>query len=344
MGAKTPPPPDYKGAAEAQGQANVDAARASSKLSNPNVYTPYGSQTVEYGVGGTFDQAGYDQALQNYNQQLQAYYNDPERTIQNNDGRMIRGQTYGGTSTTTGIPKPTMPLRGDFSTEGDQDIPTVTQTLSPENQALYDQELRISKGLGDIAEGGIDTVSGLLGTPFDMSTVPPRAVAGQQGWDNAYNALVNRNQPFLDRTRDRLENKLSNQGIFRNSEAYDEAMRDLERQENDFLLGAQANATQQQQAQFAMDDKARANELQQQSYLRQLPLNELMALQSGTQIHSPQFQPFQGQQIAPPPLFQATQAQYQADLDRANAKNAMTGNLMSGLFGLGSAGLGMFKF
>jgi hypothetical protein len=42
------PAPDYTGAAVAQGQANVDAARASAKLSNPNVYSPYGTQLVSY--------------------------------------------------------------------------------------------------------------------------------------------------------------------------------------------------------------------------------------------------------------------------------------------------------
>ena len=43
-----PPPPDYAGAAVAQGAANVDAARVGSKLSNPNMYTPYGTQLVSY--------------------------------------------------------------------------------------------------------------------------------------------------------------------------------------------------------------------------------------------------------------------------------------------------------
>lgn len=43
-----PPAPDYVGAAQAQGAANVDAARLSGKLSNPNIYGPLGSQTVTY--------------------------------------------------------------------------------------------------------------------------------------------------------------------------------------------------------------------------------------------------------------------------------------------------------
>lgn len=43
-----PPPPDYAGAAVAQGQANKDAAIAGSQLSNPNVTNAYGKRVVSY--------------------------------------------------------------------------------------------------------------------------------------------------------------------------------------------------------------------------------------------------------------------------------------------------------
>lgn len=49
----SPPPPDYQGAATAQGTANKDAAIASSQLSNPNVSNPYGDQTVSYRIDPT---------------------------------------------------------------------------------------------------------------------------------------------------------------------------------------------------------------------------------------------------------------------------------------------------
>lgn len=49
MGKPSPPPaPDYVGAANAQGQANLTAGQQTASLSNPNVTTPYGSQTVSY--------------------------------------------------------------------------------------------------------------------------------------------------------------------------------------------------------------------------------------------------------------------------------------------------------
>lgn len=50
MGKKSaPPPPDYAAAAREQGAANKEAALQTAVLSNPNIYTPYGSQTVSWG-------------------------------------------------------------------------------------------------------------------------------------------------------------------------------------------------------------------------------------------------------------------------------------------------------
>lgn len=43
-----PATPDYVGAAQAQGAANLQTAVATGQLSNPNVNTPYGSQSVSY--------------------------------------------------------------------------------------------------------------------------------------------------------------------------------------------------------------------------------------------------------------------------------------------------------
>ena len=50
MGKKVaaPPTPDYRGAAIEQGAANLESARATAKLSNPNMYTPYGTSLVSY--------------------------------------------------------------------------------------------------------------------------------------------------------------------------------------------------------------------------------------------------------------------------------------------------------
>ena len=60
--ASAPPAPDYIGAAKQQGIENLAAARQSNIMSNPNMYTPFGNQTVTYS-SPTFDQSAYDAAL-----------------------------------------------------------------------------------------------------------------------------------------------------------------------------------------------------------------------------------------------------------------------------------------
>ena len=66
---KPPPPPDYAGAAREQGVANLEAARLTARLSNPNISTPLGGQRVTFGRTAT-NQAAYDAAMRQYQQAL----------------------------------------------------------------------------------------------------------------------------------------------------------------------------------------------------------------------------------------------------------------------------------
>ena len=68
MGKKSPAPPpapDYAAAAQQQGIANLEAARLTARLSNPNVITPLGGQRVTYGRP-QFNKAAYDAAMANW--------------------------------------------------------------------------------------------------------------------------------------------------------------------------------------------------------------------------------------------------------------------------------------
>ncbi len=69
---KPPPPPDYAAAAKEQGQANLEAARITARLLNPNISTPLGGQRVSWGRTQTNQQA-YDVAMKQYEQALQQY-------------------------------------------------------------------------------------------------------------------------------------------------------------------------------------------------------------------------------------------------------------------------------
>ena len=143
-----PPAPDYQGAANAQGAANIEAARLSGKLNNPNVYGPYGTQTVKF---GEFNEAAYDAAMADY------------------EARQQSGESQ------KGSPAPALvaPDRRTYTTDADQ--PSVYQTLSPDQQQVLDSSNDTKISLSKLASQGARAASGVLGTPFGYSGISERS-------------------------------------------------------------------------------------------------------------------------------------------------------------------------
>lgn len=163
-----PATPDYAGAAQAQGAANVETARTQGRMNNPNVYTPYGSQTVTWGSGTpTFDEAGFNRAQADYQTALNNYQTgSPGGWQMNEDGASVYVEGNGaGTA-------PVAPTRDAYTRIQDADQPTITQTLSPAQQQLLDSQNRISGNLANVAETGLNRVSQGMQTPFDTSGLP----------------------------------------------------------------------------------------------------------------------------------------------------------------------------
>jgi len=77
----------------------------------------------------------------------------------------------------------------------------------------------------------------------------------------------------------------------------------------------------------------RQGQLQERLALRNQPINEITALLSGSQVASPQFQPFSRQGINAAPVGGYIQSNYNTQANQAAAQNA-------GWFNLASAGLG----
>jgi len=161
-----PATPDYAGAAQAQGAANVETARAQGRMNNPNVYTPYGSQTVTWGSGTPqFDETGFNRAQADYQTALNNYQS-PSAGYWDESGDN-RQWVSGGTGAA-----PVAPTRDAYTKIQDADQPTITQTLSPQQQSLLDAQNRISGNLAGVAESGLERVSKGFETPFDTSKLP----------------------------------------------------------------------------------------------------------------------------------------------------------------------------
>jgi hypothetical protein len=293
MGKKTaaPPTPDYRGAAIEQGAANVEAARLGSKLSNPNVYTPYGTQLISY--------------------------------------------------------------------DGDQ--PTIRQTLTPTAQKTLEAQQGVELALANLGSKGAQTASTVLDKPFsfggpdvqtslDLSNVAKMPVnAGMTGQE----AIMQRLEPSLARQRTSTETQLINQGLRPGTEAYDNAINLLGQQETDARTQAvlqginlDIGANQQGYGQ-ALESGKFGNTAQQQMLAqaiqgRQMPLNEITALMSGSQIQNPQFGAYSGSTVQAAPLFAGAQAQGQFEQNKYNQQVAQNNAMTQGLFSLAGAGAGAY--
>ena len=166
---KPPPAPDYAGAAQAQGQANLDAARLTARISNPNVSTPYGGQRVTFGKS-VFDESGYNKAMEDYNKQLQAYSQQEIEGAgaidRSGNDPYAFGVFGGGVNRVGGVGKPTAPTREQFTTMTDQDTPFIEQFLSPEQQKILEAQQRVDLGLSGLGETALGTAQNVLGKPF----------------------------------------------------------------------------------------------------------------------------------------------------------------------------------
>jgi hypothetical protein len=269
-GSSPPPAPDYKGAAQEQGAANVEAARVQGKMNNPNVVNPYGTQTTTW--------------------------------------------------------------------QGDQ--PTLTQTFAPQQQALYDQQVKSQQMLGGLGQQGVTAAQGILGTKVDFSG-SPTAGNPQQSYQNAVDAMMQRPTADYQRAVEQSNADLASAGIPVGSKAYNTQRDLLGRQLTDAqtqagLAGINAGNTffNQQQA---------AHQTGNADYLTQRtqPLNEITALMSGSQVSNPFTMPgyAQNAQVQAAPLYNAAQQTGNYNTDVWNAKQAQQGQLQSGLFGLGGSAL-----
>lgn len=163
---KAPPPPDYTGAAQAQGQANLEAARLQARLANPNISGPLGGQKVTYGRS-TFDQTAYDKAMADYQNQLKQWEESQGGQEEYYPGDM--GDLYRGGNVMVGRmprPKPIAPTKEQFTTMTDLDTPFIEQYLNPEAEAAIKAQQRVQEQYARLGEKAFATVAPQFETPF----------------------------------------------------------------------------------------------------------------------------------------------------------------------------------
>lgn len=243
--------------------------------------------------------------------------------------------------------------------------------LSPEQQQILNNQNQQNIGLGNLANNYVGKIQDTFNKPFpgqglaqmqngidygSLGQTPQSADDFMNLANRTTDAMYSRLDPQFQKQESSLRTTLANQGIMPGSEAEKSAMGDFGQQKNDAYQ--QAIIAGQQQANTAFNqslagrqqgaselssnanfmNNARQQGLNEQSYMRQMPINEYNALISGQQVQAPQFQASQGAgQMTPPNLQQLYQNQYQGQMNNYNSNQASNNNMMSGLFGLGSA-------
>jgi hypothetical protein len=207
---------------------------------------------------------------------------------------------------------------------------TATQSLSPDQQRLLENQNRISSSLGDVATKGVSYVENMLNTPFNTAALPSTGFNPSQTYQDAY---MQRLQPQITQNREALQQQLANKGIDIGSTAYDRAMQTQAQRENDLLAAATTQG-------FGVGQQARQSALQEQAYLRNEPLNTLSAVRTGSQVTGPQFvNSSQQATTAGPDLLGAAGMQYNAQMGDFNSKVAQQAAFNEGLYGLAGAGI-----
>ena len=313
-----PPPPDYAGAAREQGVANQAAGRQTAVLNNPNIISPYGNQMVSYDTAGGFEGTPQPTITQSLTPDAQAAL-----TAQQNVQRSVAELGMQGVKTAQDV------MGKPFQYTGPQIQTSLGPQLAPQ-------------------------------TSLDLSNVAKMPVnAGMTGQA----AIMARLQPQIEQQTKATAQTLANQGITPGSEAYNNAMREQQQGQNDLLsqaalqgINLDMSANQQGYGQALgqagfynqgaaqgynqalggaeFGNQAAGQRLQQELGLYNVPLNQITALMSGSQIQAPQFQNYTGGgQIGAAPVAQAATNQGNYNTAAYNAKM----NALSGLYqGIGS--------
>lgn len=189
-----------------------------------------------------------------------------------------------------------------------------TTALSPELQGIYNSNLAMTQGIGDMGNAQLSQLRQTYDKPFELEQG-----IGKQLYDMQTQLL----DPVWDRNRMQAENRLVQKGFNVGSEGYTRGMSDYADQQNRAYLQAMLGARGQ-----AMNEAVTQ---------RQMPMNEFNAFRSGTQVGMPQQSPFANVQQAGTNVADIYAKNYDQQLNAWKANSDLNQGMMGGLFGLGTS-------
>ena len=330
-GGSAPATPDYTSLAKEQAKGNMELAQYTTQANRVNQVTPYGNVTYSQSPG-TFDQTGYDAALQAYNQQLASENNrassqSPYFSQFSGIGGINQSVNNLSNRSKSHL---TAPNRADFTKGGNQW--TATQSLSPAQQAILEANQGLSTSKLGYAQDILNRAQNGQGG-VDMSSLPSYGINPGETYSDA---IMRRLQPSMDQAHQSFDAQMANQGVMPGTQAYDNAYRNFSQGQNDQRTSAITGG---------MGVGLQANQQAYNQSLQNLnnPINMVNSLQTGSQVTNPQgVNSANMPQVQGPDLTGAAQNTYNAQMGAYNADQASSNGFMGGLMGLAGAGMNAY--
>ena len=226
-----------------------------------------------------------------------------------------------------------------YNDVGGQKVPTFTKTttLDKAQQGLLDQQNQLGSQMNGIAGRQLTNLDQTLSKPIDFSGAPAAPMADRARYEEA---LYNRINPQLERSRAALETQLANQGVMPGSEAYREAIALSDRGQNDARLQTVLSAGDYAGQELSQGQSVRNSAIQEMLTARNQPINEISTLMNGGQVTMPQFQQYQGGNVAGTDVAGITQQAYANQMAAYQQKAASKNAMMGGIAGIAGTVLG----
>lgn len=218
----------------------------------------------------------------------------------------------------------------------------VDQTLSPEQQDIYQRQAALSSGALQLGSDYLGKIRTATANPFNYEGLPDAPTYNDQFRQDQANKIVARNQNRMDADQRALAQRLADQGIGIQDPAYRAAMDQYQRGVNDFRLGADLQAGQEATNAFNLAAQTRDRAINERLQERTQPISEFGAMLGYGQqgVRQPSYVNTQQQPIANTDYVGANMAAYQQAAQQQQMAQQSNNAMMGGLFGLGSAGIG----
>lgn len=229
---------------------------------------------------------------------------------------------------------------------------SVTQTMSPSQQAIYDKQTGLQNQALGLGQQVIGQVGQSVNTPLNYSGMQniSAPISGNQSdyQKQAYDALTSRSTQDLDRQQEATKIQLANQGLNPGTDAYNNGLLPIMREYTDASNQATINANQlagqnisQQGQVMSQQQGLRNQQISEMMQKRNQPLQDYQALMgfSGGNTQ-PNYAPSIPYQVANTDMIGPQIAQYQGQVNAYNQQLGAGNAAMGGMFGLGGSVLG----